>query len=384
MLLSTVFLIVTIHLHIFSNNKNYVMATKTATKAVVSSVQRLSDGVAPWKTADPFLFCVFHKDAFPPGNEAMAPEPKELRGRNIGNDFDGKDGWRMYHGDVHPGFPRHPHRGFETITIVTDGYIDHSDSLGAIGRIGPGDVQWMTAGAGIVHSEMFPLINRSAPNPTDFFQLWLNLPKASKKAKPHFTMFWNEDVPRVPVVDPATGAKAEVRIVAGSYQGVQAPNPPPESFASDPAGSIQIFILTMEAGSSLVLPAVTEASSGSITRTLYFFEGANLQVGETTLPHLSIVTLDEKQDCRVTAKAAARCLYLQGRNIMEPVAQHGPFVMNTQQEIREAFEDYRKTEFGGWPHREDGPLLPRDHGRGATLPDGTVERPPIAKRSSEL
>ena len=110
-----------------------------------------------WETADPFLFCIHHKDRFPAGNKNLGPDDS-LAGRLIGNDFDPKDGWRMYHGSKIPGFPVHPHRGFETITIVRKGIVDHADSMGAYGRYGHGDVQWMTAGKGIQHSEMFPLL----------------------------------------------------------------------------------------------------------------------------------------------------------------------------------------------------------------------------------
>ena len=111
----------------------------------------------PWETADPFLFCVHHDDAYPKGNERLGPAAS-LAGRDLGQDFAGSDGWRMYHGQQVPGFPQHPHRGFETVTIVRRGLVDHSDSLGAAARFGQGDVQWLTAGAGIVHSEMFPLL----------------------------------------------------------------------------------------------------------------------------------------------------------------------------------------------------------------------------------
>jgi hypothetical protein len=129
-----------------------------------------------------------------------------LAGRDIGQDFSRKDGWSMYHGDSVPGFPAHPHRGFETVTIVRKGLIDHSDSLGATARFGGGDVQWVTAGRGIVHSEMFPLLKTDEDNPLELFQIWLNLPKRSKMAEPHFTMLWNEQVPRR-VLDRREGRK---------------------------------------------------------------------------------------------------------------------------------------------------------------------------------
>ena len=362
-----------------------IMATTTnAAGSAVRSVQRLADGVAPWTTVDPFLFCVFHNDMYPSGNAAMAPDPKLLRGRNIGSDFEGKDGWRMYHGDVWPGFPKHPHRGFETITIVKHGFIDHFDSLGASGRIGPGDVQWMTAGAGIQHSEMFPLLRSDAPNPMELFQIWLNLPKASKMAKPHFTMFWKEDIPVSVTTDPTTGAKAHITVIAGSYEGTHALTPPPESFATNPDSVITILILQFESGSSLTLPPIAPSATGTIARTLYFFEGKGLRVDGKEIPHYAAISLDERKACTVAATQPSRCLMLQGRNINEPVAQHGPFVMNTNAEIQQAFEDYRRTQFGGWPHGSDGPVLARDVGRSATLPDGSVIFPPSAKKQEEL
>ena len=122
-----------------------------------------------WQTSDPFLFCVHHIDHYPRGNDRLGPDAP-LTGHDIGQDFEGTGGWRMYHGDVVPGFPQHPHRGFETVTIVRTGYIDHSDSLGATARFGMGDVQWLTAGSGVVHSEMFPLLDPAGPNTLELFQ----------------------------------------------------------------------------------------------------------------------------------------------------------------------------------------------------------------------
>ena len=117
----------------------------------------------------------------------------------------------MYHGEIVPGFPQHPHRGFETVTIVRRGLIDHSDSLGATARFGRGDVQWLTAGRGIVHSEMFPLLDSAEPNPVELFQIWLNLPARDKMVEPHFTMLWE---PNDPARIEAPGV-LEVRVVAG-------------------------------------------------------------------------------------------------------------------------------------------------------------------------
>src|SRR5262245_49449154 len=148
-----------------------------------------------WPTRDPFLFCVHHDDAYPVGNAAHGPAAS-LAGRQLGSDFTAVDGWRMYHGEVVPGFPQHPHRGFETVTIVRRGLVDHADSLGAAARYGGGDVQWLTAGRGIVHAEMFPLLDRRAPNPLELFQIWLNLPKSDKMVEPHFSMLWNSAIPR--------------------------------------------------------------------------------------------------------------------------------------------------------------------------------------------
>jgi len=130
-----------------------------------SSVLRTGPlGPPPWETRDPFLFCVHHVDRYPAGNDAQGPATS-LAGRALGQDFEGQDGWRMYHGRTVPGFPQHPHRGFETVTVVRHGLVDHSDSMGAAARYGAGDVQWLTAGGGIQHAEMFPLVERARDNP---------------------------------------------------------------------------------------------------------------------------------------------------------------------------------------------------------------------------
>jgi hypothetical protein len=119
----------------------------------------------PFACDSPFLFAVYHLDKYPPGGKNLGPDPRLLRGRNIGSDFGNPAGWSMYHGDQGvPGFPKHPHRGFETITVTRRGLVDHTDSLGNGGRFGFGDAQWMTAGSGISHAEMFPLLDQKNDN----------------------------------------------------------------------------------------------------------------------------------------------------------------------------------------------------------------------------
>ena len=167
-----------------------------------------------WETLDPFLFCVHHEDQFPKGNAALGPNTS-LGGRSLGDDFIIKDGFRMYHGKTIPGFPGHPHRGFETITVVRRGMVDHADSMGASGRYGNGDVQWMTAGKGVQHSEMFPLLKQDEENPLELFQIWLNLPSKQKMVQPHFKMLWSEDIPLVKRID-ENGKSTEINVIAGS------------------------------------------------------------------------------------------------------------------------------------------------------------------------
>ncbi len=323
----------------------------------------------PWQTIDPFLFCVHHNDAYPRGNAGMGPAAP-LAGRDLGQDFSGKDGWSMYHGQTIPGFPSHPHRGFETVTITRQGLIDHSDSLGATARFGGGDVQWLTAGKGIVHCEMFPLVQTEQPNPAELFQIWLNLPTRHKMVEPHFTMFWREDMARVRTQD-ADGKTTEVTCVAGTLGDAKGLPPPPDSWASQPESDLAIWTLRMEPGARWTLPA---ASGAATRRMLYFFQGSALTIAGQAVPPGTAIELAAANAVELVGGTdAAELLVLQGRPIGEPVAQYGPFVMNTEAEIRQAFADYRATEFGGWPWGASDPVHPREQGRFARHADGRVE-----------
>ncbi len=322
----------------------------------------------PWPTIDPFLFCVHHLDAYPAGNEDLGPAAS-LAGHELGADFAGADGWRMYHGLEVPGFPQHPHRGFETVTYVREGLIDHADSLGAAARFGGGDTQWLTAGRGIVHSEMFPLLDRSSPNPLELFQIWLNLPAESKLADPHFAMLWARDVPVVVVPD-AHERLTEITVVAGELDGHRPPSPPPDSWASRPDADVGIWHLRLEPGAEWVVPPANEQTA----RVLYVYAGALSIGGQRVAAPTGVVVRADGPAPVTAAGEAAEVLLLQGRPIGEPVTQHGPFVMNRESEIAEAFADYRRTGFGGWPWSRDDPVHAGEPGRFARHADGREER----------
>ena len=321
-----------------------------------------------WDTLDPFLFCVHHEDKFPQGNEDMGPAVS-LKGRSLGDDFIIKDGFRMYHGKKVPGFPGHPHRGFETITVVRDGIVDHADSLGASGRYGEGDVQWMTAGKGVQHSEMFPLLSQEEENPMELFQIWLNLPKKNKLVEPHFKMLWGSKIPKYAHSD-ANGKKTEVEVIAGKLQEHVAPAPPPDSWAADPANEVAIFNLKLEAGATFVLP---KASQG-INRVLYYYTGTQIMLaGKPIEKYQSIVVRSDYDLSIVNGADEARILVLQGKPINELVIQYGPFVMNTKEEIQQAFNDFHATKFGGWPWKRADQVHDRSEGRFARHADGRYE-----------
>ena len=322
-----------------------------------------------WPTIDPFLFCVHHVDHYPTGNPSLGPAAS-LAGRQLGQDFDGIDGWRMYHGQVVPGFPAHPHRGFETVTYVRRGLIDHSDSLGAAARFGRGDVQWLTAGAGVVHSEMFPLLDRDGPNTLELFQIWLNLPAADKMVAPHFAMLWDTDIPRLRVESDA-GAAAEVTVIAGTLGELRPPAPPPASWASRAESGLAIWHIVLDAGAAWTMPP---AEAGDANRVLYVFEGGDVLVDGERIAASTGVRVDPSRELPLRASERTEILMLQARPLAEPVAQYGPFVMNTRAEIEQAFADYQRTRFGGWPWDRDDPVHGTDSERFARHADGRVEQ----------
>ncbi|MDF1596684.1 MAG: pirin family protein [Acidimicrobiia bacterium] len=324
----------------------------------------------PWDGLDPFVFTVHHVDDYPAGNTALGPDAP-LNGRNIGSDFSYLDGWSMYHGSSVPGFPQHPHRGFETVTVVRRGYVDHSDSLGATARYGEGDVQWLTTGNGIMHAEMFPLINPAGPNPLELFQIWLNLPPGSKLVPAHFSMLWGEDIPTL-----SPGPGVEVDVIAGSLAGLNGPPAPPNSWASQSGTELGIWLIRLGSGARWDLPAAPAGTN----RMLHFFEGSEVTVASTSIAKGSGVTLRSEPAAPMANNGEpAELLLLQGKPIGAPVFQMGPFVMNSAEELRTAVDDYRRTGFGDWEWSRPDPVHARTEGRFALHADGTIEHRAMQK-----
>lgn len=343
---------------------------KTKTSEMSKSILKIRPLGFQWETPDPFLFCVHHEDYFPKGNPKLGPDPKHFEGRHMGQDFIVKDGFRMYHGSTVPGFPGHPHRGFETITVVRKGLVDHADSMGAAGRYGNGDVQWMTAGKGVQHAEMFPLLNQDKENPLELFQIWLNLPKKSKMVEPHFNMLWSESVPKFSVA--SNGANAHIEVLVGALGTYRSQNPPPNSWAADANNHVAIYNIHLEPGASFQIPAAAEG----INRSIYYYEGEGLQIAEQILAPYHAADVDASQGIQlVNGSVSSKVLVLQGRPISEPVVQHGPFVMNSREEIYQAFQDYQQTQFGGWPWERYDQVHDAKLGRFAKHADGRLEEP---------
>ncbi|WP_320130627.1 pirin family protein [uncultured Sphaerochaeta sp.] len=317
-----------------------------------------------WSTESPYLFVAHHQDHYPAGNDQLGPKVS-LQGRLMGQDFSGKDGFSMYHGEVVPGFPMHPHRGFETVTVVTQGLVDHFDSKGSCGRYGNGDVQWLTTGKGCQHAEMFPLVHKDRDNPLELFQIWLNLPSKDKMVEPHYKMLWAEDIPKV------NFEGGSVDVIAGSFSDTLSLDPSPDSYAMDRAHQVGIFLIKLEAKGTVVLPKRTEKTK----RNLYFFQGTDtLSIdGEKVESSHRVKLAGDEEILLENGNAQSFLLILEGEPIDEPVEQYGPFVMNSESEIQKAFEDYQETEFGGWPWERPDQVNAGTQGRFARYADGRVE-----------
>ncbi|MFM7271925.1 MAG: pirin family protein [Actinomycetes bacterium] len=228
------------------------------------------------------------------------------------------------------GAPDHPHRGFETVSYILEGAFEHKDSVGNSGRIGPGAVQWMTAGAGVVHSEMPATEIRTDGGRLHGFQVWVNLPAAAKMIPPRYQDVLAADVPEVEL----DGGRVTVRVIAGDLAGASA--------AARTHTPIAYWHLRLAPGGRFVGP-VPEAWNAMA----YVVDGAVLAGGAAAAEgHLVLFAPDGDEVVVVAGDAPADVLLLAGEPIREPVARYGPFVMNTREEILAAFEDYQAGRMG--------------------------------------
>jgi quercetin 2,3-dioxygenase len=223
----------------------------------------------------------------------------------------------------------HPHRGFETVTLVLDGEVDHEDTAGNGGRIGEGEVQWMTAGAGLLHKELHsPEFTRRGGR-FQALQLWVNLPAKSKMAPPRYQTL---TAASIPVVD-------GVRVIAGEYRGAKGPA---QTFTT-----VNLFDVRLRAGQSLSLDLRDGFSAG-----LYVVSG-RIQVNGQAANETELVVFDrEGNDVELTATSDAIVFVMNGAPIDEPVVGYGPFVMNTTREIQQAYADYHAGRLGTIPLKE--------------------------------
>jgi redox-sensitive bicupin YhaK (pirin superfamily) len=248
--------------------------------------------------------------------------------------------------DYIAGFPMHPHRGIETVTYMLDGSVTHRDSLGNQGTVHSGDVQWMTAGSGIMHEEM----PHAGPRRLDGFQVWVNLPRKLKMTTPRY-----QDVPsgRIPEVTVPGGAR--VRVVAGNVDGVE--GAVREIFAGP-----SYLDVALPAGATFEHP-----TARGHTALLYVFQG-KVEVAGKPVPSPRLAVLGDGDVVRVRAPSGdARFLVLSAQPLEEPAVRHGPFVMNTEDEIREALLDLRKGTFVRT--MPAGAAGPADSGRRTPGPD---------------
>ncbi len=227
------------------------------------------------------------------------------------------------------GVDEHPHRGFETVTIVYQGAIEHRDSAGHAGSIGPGDVQWMTAGAGVVHEEKHGKAFSEQGGTLEMIQLWVNLPKAHKMTRPRYQEITADRIPSI------RASGSEIRVIAGEYQDHQGPA---VTFTD-----ILMLDLRLKAGSTTKLTLPEGQNVG-----LYVLQGyVELNESPTEEAQLTVFGKD-RTDIAVRAHADSTLLLLSGEPIDEPMASYGPFVMNNSQELVQAVEDYEQGKMGSF------------------------------------
>lgn len=231
----------------------------------------------------------------------------------------------------HPrGVGEHPHRGFETVTIVYEGRVAHRDSAGNAGVIGPGDVQWMTAASGIVHEEFHEKAFAKQGGTLHAIQLWVNLPKASKMSAPGYQTILNEDIPAVDL----DGGAGRLRVIAGTFKGRKGPA---RTFIP-----VELYDLQLKSGHRVQLTLQSGHNTAILVLQGRVSVNRSPEAGEAELIVCerdgSLVTVEAQEDSRI--------LVMSGEPIEEPIARYGPFVMNTREELIQAVQDYQAGKMG--------------------------------------
>jgi redox-sensitive bicupin YhaK (pirin superfamily) len=230
----------------------------------------------------------------------------------------------------------HPHRGFETVTVIYDGEVEHRDTAGNGGRIGPGEVQWMTAGSGLLHKEMHSAAFTRSGGRFEALQLWVNLPANSKMTAPRYQTLTAADIPAVAL----PGDAGSVRVIAGEFGGSRGPA---QTFTP-----VAVLDVRLRAGGRVRL-----SLRDGYTASVYLLKGKALVNGAETASETELVIFDRKGDeVDIEATADATLLVMNGQPIEEPVVGYGPFVMNTSQEIKQAFVDFQHGKLGKIPDEE--------------------------------
>lgn len=194
--------------------------------------------------------------------------------------------------------------------------------------------------------------------------------KKSKKASPYYKMLWSEDIPKV-ISEDANGNLTEIDVIAGELNGQKALLPNPDSWAADVNNNVQIWTIKLNPNAKFSI----EGTDESITRTLYFYEGNEIEVDSTKVSVKRLIHLNSKEEVHIeNSSETAYLFFLQGKPINEPLVQHGPFVANSEDEIQEAMQEYRKTQFGGWPYSTNEPVHDKNSGRFAKFVDGKTEK----------
>ena len=223
----------------------------------------------------------------------------------------------------------HPHKGFETVTIAYKGSVAHHDSAGNSGTINPGDVQWMTAGAGILHKEYHEKEFSKKGGPFEMVQLWVNLPKKDKGTAPHYQALTKDLMGRVVLPD----GQGQVNVIAGTYNGVSGP--------AQTYSTVNVFDIKLKRGG-----ATTTSLPAGYNTALLVINGHVSVNGQNASEHSFVLFANEGEEITITANEDSVLLLLSGEPINEPIASYGPFVMNTQAEILESIREFQSGKFG--------------------------------------